>query len=98
MAAAICGRMPSVHPTAAATLIRDPRVSAAASVYSTPVPGETTTISEGTRKEYDTAASLGLQLDFQELQHPREGVGAGILVGADHRHRGIAVAIGRQFG
>ena len=32
MAAAICGRIPSVQPNAAATLAREPLVSAAASV------------------------------------------------------------------
>jgi len=60
MAANICGTMPSVQPNAAATLARDPRVSAAASVYSTPVPGDTITISEVSRKESDIG---GPQLD-----------------------------------
>src|SRR3954451_24159723 len=53
IAAARCGTIPSVQPNAAATLIRDPRVSAAASVYSTPVPGDTITISEVIRKASD---------------------------------------------
>src|SRR3954454_4532479 len=46
MAAAMCGTMPSVQPKAATTLARDPRESPAARVNSTPVPGETITMSE----------------------------------------------------
>jgi hypothetical protein len=42
----MCGTMPSVQPNAATTLARAPCDSAAASVYSTPVPGETITISD----------------------------------------------------
>src|SRR5262245_3851556 len=41
--------MPSVHPNAAMTLARDPRASPAASVNSTPVPGDMMTISDVTR-------------------------------------------------
>ena len=40
-----------MQPNAAATLARDPLVSAAASVYSTPVPGEATTISEVSKND-----------------------------------------------
>ena len=46
IAAAMCGTIPSVHPNAATTLARDPRESPAASVNSTPVPGEAMTIRE----------------------------------------------------
>src|ERR1700755_2405439 len=100
MAAAICGTMPSVQPNAAATLARDPRLSAAASVYSTPVPGETMTISEVMRKasEIGGPRSIGFQMHFEKLQHAREGVGTGLVVGADHRHRAVPGAVGRQFG
>src|SRR5258706_12802630 len=44
------GTMPSVQPNAATTLARGPRDSPAASVYSTPIPGDATTISEVMRK------------------------------------------------
>ena len=46
MAAAICGTMPTVQPNAATTLARDPREMPAARVYSTPVPGDATTMSD----------------------------------------------------
>jgi hypothetical protein len=46
MAAAMCGTMPKVQPKAATMLARDPRDRPVASVNSTPVPGETTTISD----------------------------------------------------
>src|ERR1700732_4239420 len=55
MAADICGTIPNVQPNAAAMLGFEPRVSATARVYSTPVPGETITISEVSRKEIDMA-------------------------------------------
>jgi hypothetical protein len=51
IAPSICGTMPSVQPKAAATEARDPWASATASVYSTPVPGEATTISVVSRNE-----------------------------------------------
>src|SRR5688500_9400542 len=40
------GTMPRVHPNAASTLARGPRANPAASVKSTPVPGEATTMRE----------------------------------------------------
>jgi hypothetical protein len=49
IAASMCGMIPSVHPNAATTLARAPRASPAASVKSTPVPGEATTMSDVTR-------------------------------------------------
>src|SRR5438128_1086452 len=45
----MCGTMPSVQPNAATTLMRPPREKPVASVYSAPVPGEATTISEVSR-------------------------------------------------
>ncbi len=54
-AAAMCGTMPSVQPNAATTLARVPRERPAASVTSTPVPGEATTISDVSRKSMPTA-------------------------------------------
>src|SRR5260370_16111144 len=98
MAADICGTIPSVQPNAAAMLARDPRLSAAASVYSTPVPGETMTINEVTRKESDIGGpgSVRVQMQFEKLQHPRKRVGAGLPVGADHGDRAVPGAIGPQ--
>ena len=58
IAAAMCGTMPRVHPKAATVLARDPRERPAAIVKSTPVPGETTTINEVTRKSMLTAGLL----------------------------------------
>src|SRR4051794_1757819 len=46
IAAAMCGTIPMVQPNAATTLAREPRDSPAASVNSTPVPGEATTMNE----------------------------------------------------
>jgi hypothetical protein len=43
--------MPSVQPKAAAMLGRAPEVSATASVYNTPVPGDATTIREVNRND-----------------------------------------------
>jgi hypothetical protein len=51
MAASICGTMPSVQPKAAAMLGRAPEVSATASVYNTPVPGDATTNREVNRHD-----------------------------------------------
>jgi hypothetical protein len=45
IAASMCGTMPSVQPSAAIKLALAPRDRPAASVYRTPVPGVTTTIS-----------------------------------------------------
>ncbi len=42
IAAAMCGTMPRVQPNAATTDIRSPRVRPVATVYTAPVPGETT--------------------------------------------------------
>jgi hypothetical protein len=66
LAAVICGTIPSVQPNAAAMLARDPLVSAAASVYSTPVPGEAITISEVSRKASDIGrtGSICFQTEF----------------------------------
>jgi hypothetical protein len=47
----MAGTIPSVQPKAAAMLAREPRVSATARVYNTPVPGEATTISDVSRNE-----------------------------------------------
>src|SRR5688572_21815312 len=54
----MCGTMPSVQPNAATTLAFAPRERPAASVYSTPVPGDTITISEVTRNSQLISASL----------------------------------------
>jgi hypothetical protein len=51
----MCGTIPSVQPNAATTLARDPRDSPAASVNSTPVPGEAMTINDVTRNSRLTA-------------------------------------------
>ena len=58
IAAAMCGTIPSVQPNAATTLARAPRASPAASVYSTPTPGDMTTISEVSRNSMVIAALL----------------------------------------
>ena len=55
--AAMWGTMPSVHPNAATTLARDPRERPAASVYRTPVPGDTTTTSAVIRNSMLTVTS-----------------------------------------
>src|SRR5689334_14861466 len=57
MAAAMWGTMPSVQPNAATMLAREPRDRPVASVNSTPVPGDTTTISEVSRKSRLTGFS-----------------------------------------
>ena len=44
MAAAMCGMIPSVHANAAITLARAPWARPAARVYSTPIPGDATTM------------------------------------------------------
>src|SRR5450631_1272271 len=49
MAAARCGTIPSVQPTAATTLARLPWASPAAIVYNTPVPGVATMINDVSR-------------------------------------------------
>src|SRR5436309_321176 len=46
----MCGTIPSVQPNAATTLVRRPRERPAATVYRTPVPGETTIRSVVSRK------------------------------------------------
>src|SRR5690242_12672941 len=58
IAAAMCGTIPSVQPNAATTLARRPRERPADSVYSTPVPGVATTISEVSRNAALTRAVL----------------------------------------
>jgi hypothetical protein len=52
--------MPRVHPNAATMLDRRPRERPVASVYRTPVPGDTTTTSDVTRKPVLTSLSVVL--------------------------------------
>ena len=71
--------MPSVQPKAATMLARDPRERPAAMVKRTPVPGETTTMSEVIRNAMLTAALLTLARDLESAFPAVRPVSAGNL-------------------